>query len=155
MTKKTSDMTPDEYVAYRRREDARRARMTPEEKAARNAYCRQWQREHREAGAEWRRRNADRILFGRLKREFGLTPEDYASLLMRQGGHCAVCNRSTADQHKTKLCLDHDHKTGHVRGILCSRHNIAIGLCDDDPHILRALADYLEQYDKRNNEGDR
>jgi hypothetical protein len=41
--------------------------------------------------------------------------------------------------------VDHDHKTGKVRGILCHKCNIALGLIGDDPARARALANYLER----------
>ncbi len=66
------------------------------------------------------------------------TAPELARLEREQGGHCAICPRADS------LHLDHSHVTGRVRGFLCQRHNMGIGLLDDDPAVLRAAADYLE-----------
>lgn len=55
-----------------------------------------------------------------LKARYGLTPEDYESLLNMQNGACAICQRHP---RKRRLAVDHDHADGHVRGLLCDRCN--------------------------------
>lgn len=72
-------------------------------------------------------------------KQYGLTPETYAALLESQGGHCALCPQTD------KLCVDHDHATGAVRGILCGRHNRAIGALGDTLADLEAVVTYLRQ----------
>lgn len=57
----------------------------------------------------------------------------------KEGAQC-VCGET--DQ--TSLCIDHDHLTGAVRGVLCRRCNSALGLAKDRSDVLRALADYLD-----------
>lgn len=64
-----------------------------------------------------------------------------AKLLASQDGRCAICH-VVIDDHGH---VDHDHETGAVRGVLCQKHNMAIGLLDDDPVLLRAAADYIER----------
>jgi hypothetical protein len=54
---------------------------------------------------------------------------------------CEVCGRPPG---KKALAFDHDHATGEFRGWLCLKCNVALGVLDDDPRILRALVDYLE-----------
>lgn len=84
---------------------------------------------------------------GHLRRKYGLTPEQYEAMSGRQGHACAICRRpETAVSRNGKplgLAVDHDHATGRVRGLVCRRHNQAIGLFGDDPELLRAAADYL------------
>lgn len=53
-----------------------------------------------------------------LKRNFGITEEQYNTILQKQGGGCAVCGRSP-EEEKRNLAVDHDHKTGEIFGILC------------------------------------
>jgi hypothetical protein len=73
--------------------------------------------------------------------KYKLTPEEYSDLLNSQGGVCKVCGTKPKVEH---LCVDHDHITGAVRGLLCNGCNAALGCAKDDPMILRGLADYLE-----------
>jgi hypothetical protein len=60
-----------------------------------------------------------------------------------QGGKCAICGNGNG---ASQLALDHDHKTGKARQLLCHRCNTALGLMQDDPKRLRAAADYLDKY---------
>lgn len=71
---------------------------------------------------------------------YGVADGEKADMLRRQGGRCAVCRRSNA----RRWCVDHDHRTGKVRGVLCSACNTGLGQLRDDPGVLRAAADYVE-----------
>lgn len=72
---------------------------------------------------------------------YGLTKEDYAVLLHWQGGVCAGCKRKP--RRSQRLSVDHDHRTGKVRGLLCGRCNTLIGYLHEDDDLLAALAQYL------------
>lgn len=76
----------------------------------------------------------------RLKRNYGITVEEYDQMLADQGGGCAICGDTGTTMN---LAVDHCHTTGKVRGILCVNHNVGIGCFQDDPDILRATIDYL------------
>lgn len=80
-----------------------------------------------------------------LKRMYGLSEKDYAALLTVQKGGCAICFSAPPVVGRVKhLHVDHDHKTGGVRGLLCSRCNTALGLFEEDENrMLRAIA-YLK-----------
>lgn len=58
-----------------------------------------------------------------------------------QNGVCATC--SVVPIEGRKLVVDHDHRTGKVRGLLCQPCNISLGAAKDKPDVLRSLADYL------------
>lgn len=80
---------------------------------------------------------------------YGITPEDYAELLVAQGNVCAVCREPETLIRKNSVCqlaIDHDHQTGRIRGLLCNNCNRALGMLNDNPEILRAPAAYLEEY---------
>jgi len=80
-----------------------------------------------------------------LKMKYGITVEDKQALYELQEGRCVVCG-IYADRDGTHgLHIDHDHKTGKVRGLLCGRCNRALGLLDDDPKRIIKLANYVEQ----------
>ena len=72
-----------------------------------------------------------------LRRRFGISSVEYDRLLSEQGGVCGICRKpDTVMGRKVKsrrLAVDHDHRTGGVRGLLCQRCNVLCGLLGDDP----------------------
>lgn len=84
-----------------------------------------------------------------LWKNFGMLLEEYEQLLAAQNGRCAICRRAEDKkwiQDRTGFVVDHDHKTGKNRGILCHSCNVGLGLYGDDPVALRAAADYIERH---------
>ena len=77
-----------------------------------------------------------------LKRLYQITPEAYDALLVEQNFKCAICDRDR-DVFAKPFVVDHDHRTGAVRALLCPACNTAIGLLGDDPKILRRAATYI------------
>jgi len=80
-----------------------------------------------------------------LRYHYGITLEEYATLLDEQGERCAICGMTPEDNGR-RLCVDHDHKTGVVRGLLCLCCNTVLGNARDNPKILRTGALYLERF---------
>lgn len=78
----------------------------------------------------------------RLMAKYSLAPEDFDRMLEAQGGKCAICGTSDPGRWDF-LYVDHDHATGRVRGLLCSRCNRGIGLFGDSPGLLERAAHYL------------
>ncbi len=76
----------------------------------------------------------------KLKRNFDLTIEEYDTLLQSQGGVCAICQ---LPPDWRALAVDHDHKTGLVRGILCYKCNVGIGMLNEDLVRIDRAATYL------------
>jgi hypothetical protein len=77
------------------------------------------------------------------RKRYGVSPEQFAERLEACGGLCEVCRQPPHPSFGVLDC-DHDHITGKFRGLLCRNCNNAIRC--EDPAILRALADYLEQH---------
>ena len=75
-------------------------------------------------------------------RRYGLTVAEYNRLLTEQQNVCFICKKT--NKHKM-LCVDHDHETGQVRGLLCDLCNRALGLLHDDINLLRRAIGYLHQ----------
>lgn len=75
-----------------------------------------------------------------MKKQYGITLDEYATLLASQGGACAICRRQETGK---RLAVDHDHTTGVVRGLLCQKCNTALGLLGDDIHLIDAAWTYL------------
>lgn len=71
-----------------------------------------------------------------------LLPREYAALLRKQGGHCAICPSTPKTR---RLHVDREHKTGRVRGLLCMRCNRFLTTYNSTPDVLRAAADYFER----------
>lgn len=78
---------------------------------------------------------------------YGLTPEQFAAMLVDQGGGCAICGTTDWLARGKGPHTDHDPVKGRtaVRGILCGACNNGLGNFGDDPARLRAAADYLER----------
>ena len=88
-------------------------------------------------------------LYTRAKR-LGLTVDDLLRMMEEQAGACAICGAEETLSRSGKvqsLAVDHSHETGQVRGLLCAKCNLALGLMDDNPEILRAALEYLAKYD--------
>ena len=81
-------------------------------------------------------------------RKYGLTLEEYGVMLEKQNRLCAVCLLPPRGKLKNRrLAVDHNHKTGVVRGLVCFQCNRAIGLLGDSASIATRLARYLEKKD--------
>ena len=78
-----------------------------------------------------------------LAKTHGITPEDYDGLLAKQNGTCAICFSFPLCGPGRRLHIDHDHKTGVIRGLLCSRCNTALGLMKDSSERILSAAVYL------------
>lgn len=88
-------------------------------------------------------RNKEVKLSQRLKK-FGITLDGYRNLLKLQGGKCAICGSEIGDSVGNRLYVDHDHETGKVRGLLCSRCNFGLGNFKDSVELLSKAIRYLE-----------
>lgn len=84
-----------------------------------------------------------------LKQRYGLTPEEYESILFAQNFACAICEVeiSHALEYKTdrSVAVDHNHDTGEVRGILCSKCNLVLGHARENTEILYKSIVYLSE----------
>lgn len=84
-----------------------------------------------------------------LRKNFGISVDEYEALEVKQGGVCAICKKMESIPHTTggnvkRLSVDHDHATGVVRGLLCGRCNTALGKFNDDVSQLEAAIAYLK-----------
>jgi hypothetical protein len=77
-----------------------------------------------------------------LLTKYGLTAEQYEAMVQKQGGRCLICQNLA----RHRLCVDHDHDTGEVRGLLCRHCNSGLGHFKDDEHLILVAMKYLERY---------
>ncbi len=80
-------------------------------------------------------------------KSYGLSLKDYDELLETQGGGCAICGSAEPKTKRNgRFCVDHNHETNEVRGLLCAPCNRGLGLFGDDPKVISRAVQYL--YDK-------
>ena len=100
----------------------------------------EWAKESLEQYGEYRCKRKEENRNYWLKKKYDITPGRYAELLFWQNGVCAICG----GVNKTHtLSVDHNHKTGKVRGLLCVRCNSLLGNAKDDVSILTKAIAYL------------
>lgn len=109
----------------------------------------------RVAGASWKKANPDKVRLSNRKLQvlntYGLTWDKYLQLLTNSGGKCEICGTTVeplaiGKGTKVAACVDHNHTTGAVRGILCRSCNVALGHFADSKELLKAALLYLEKY---------
>lgn len=106
-------------------------------------YCRLYSKLHRSKNREWYRNRS-------LQKNYGITLDQYNQMLDEQNGVCAICGepeKAIHPNHNTNkpqpLAVDHCHKTGRIRGLLCSFCNRAIGFFKEDIDLLNKTVQYL------------
>lgn len=78
----------------------------------------------------------------RLRTDYGMTLDNYLNMLSKQNNCCAICGVTTQELDR-RISVDHCHKTGKVRGLLCQKCNNGLGFFKDSPALLTKAADYL------------
>lgn len=135
------------------RKHAYRKAHPVEQRAKENSYY--WShKEHRDAyDKKYREKNVERLEEYRLAhrqerkererlRQYGVTPEQFNAMVLQQNNKCKVCGKEM-DQYN-EPCLDHNHKTLAIRGLLCKLCNVGIGNFLDNPESLIRAARYVE-----------
>jgi hypothetical protein len=77
------------------------------------------------------------------KRKYKISDKEYNELIVKQDYKCSICNIDSRDLKKD-LCVDHCHSQNKIRGLLCNRCNLAIGLFDDNIELLKKAIIYLQ-----------
>ena len=106
-------------------------------------HCRHYSR-------DWGRKHPDCAHKHKLKYRYGLTIEEYNSRLKDQNNVCAICQRPEIATYRSKtpqhLSVDHDHKTGKNRGLLCDRCNRALGQFGESQVLMQSALAYLRKW---------
>lgn len=103
-------------------------------RSARSPKCRECTRTQ---NTEWNRKSARRALL----KKYDLREIDYHRMLVEQGGGCKICGGTCTSGRR--LAVDHCHKSGGVRGLLCRSCNVGLGHFKDSPKLLLLAAEYL------------
>lgn len=102
-------------------------------------YMREWRKKARQANPEY-------YLEQDLKKNYGVTLEWYRNTLSKQNNVCAICKNPEVAVIRGKvvaMAVDHCHKTGKARGLLCTRCNRGLGLFNDNVDNLKSAIEYL------------
>lgn len=95
-------------------------------------------------GAAYRANNKSKIqqkdMRYRVQKRYGIAADVYEAMVIEQDGKCAICRQPDP---RRLLSVDHNHKTGKVRGLLCHSCNVMIGHAKDNPTLLETAAAYL------------
>lgn len=95
---------------------------------------------------EYRLKNIERVKIKdrakALRRNYGISVEVYDAMFKQQSGVCKICKQTERGRYKN-LAVDHDHKTGNIRGLLCRRCNLGLAYMENESFITNARL-YLE-----------
>jgi len=101
----------------------------------------------RDRARKWRKNNPEKVLKqshkANLKHRYGITPEERHRMLEQQDHRCKICG--IHESNKNKFNVDHDHKTGQIRGILCRNCNQGLGFFKDDISLFVKAVTYLKE----------
>jgi hypothetical protein len=79
-----------------------------------------------------------------IKKKYGLSVEDYLNIVTKQNNRCAICGREP--KWGKKLVLDHNHKTGKVRGMLCDLCNMLVGMRENNNNLFEKTDKYIKEH---------
>lgn len=142
---------PQPLDAFPKKKTNKRDGRGPWCKECQRAYAKRWYQGNegkRQKNRTYYQENPGKFREYALLTKYGLTLEDYDTLLEEQGGVCAICNKpETARDGRSgkirKLAVDHCHVTNRVRGLLCYRCNHLIGCLGDDAKSIERVLTYL------------
>jgi hypothetical protein len=83
-----------------------------------------------------------------LKRNYGMTLEEYNRISEAQNHVCMICGKPEMNSKNKVLCVDHNHTTGEIRGLLCGLCNSGLGNFLDNKELLMKGIEYLNKYEK-------
>lgn len=100
----------------------------------------------RKQGSDWYRNNKQAHKNSRLKRTYGITLDQYNQMIKDQNGQCAICKTDKPDGLGKQFNVDHCHKTGKVRELLCFSCNAFIGYSKENIESLKSAITYLTKH---------
>lgn len=108
---------------------------------------------YREWEREQRNKNIEKSRYKDVLKKHKITADDYNKLVIEQNDLCKICSKKETKKSRTdgnicRLALDHCHKTGKIRGLLCHHCNAAIGHLKDDINLLQKAIEYLKRHEQ-------
>ena len=144
--KDLAEFQPQGYQCRKCRNEKRRvywAALPVEERKKRQKSV-EYQKQYREKNLEKVKEDSRNR---HLKRMFGITLDEYNTMLTQQNNGCAICQQACATG--MNLAVDHDHTTGKVRALLCKNCNTAIGLLGEDTNRMAKAIEYIQSHSER------
>jgi hypothetical protein len=92
---------------------------------------------------EYYQKNKNNWKNNNLQKKYKISLDEYNDLLQKQNFKCAICHTERCSSGKS-FAVDHDHKNGKVRGLLCKNCNLGLGLFKDNIEIVKKVILYLE-----------
>lgn len=97
---------------------------------------------------EYNKNNPNKRKHGDLKKKYGISFDQYKDMWDAQGGLCFICKQPETQVHPINkqpymLSVDHCHKSGEIRKLLCNRYNRTLGMVNDDIELLKSMVVYL------------
>lgn len=132
--------------------------LSDAQKESRRQYARNWNETHKAQRNEYNRaataakksqyyRNKEKYTASNLdshyRRAYNLTTKQVDQMIADRNGLCDICG--LPEKIEKRLSVDHSHKTGQVRGMLCTNCNVGIARFNDSPELMRVAALYMEQ----------
>lgn len=107
-------------------------------------YMKKWWADNKERQQKYRK-TAD------LKRSYGISLEQFNEMLVSQSALCAICHKPETQVHPKsglpyQLSVDHCHKTGNTRELLCNRCNRTLGMVNDNADLLKRMIEYVQKH---------
>jgi hypothetical protein len=98
----------------------------------------------RERSLKWQKNNPEKVRAKRIRDSWGMSLQEYDALIDQAGTTCPICKKSFGENPP---CLDHDHSTGKIRGIICRVCNSGIGFFHENINVLLNAVEYLRKGD--------
>jgi hypothetical protein len=98
----------------------------------------------------YRKKNSAKVKNLALQWRYGISLDQYHEMLKAQNNCCAVCQTlKPGGNSKKYFYVDHSHKTGKVRGLLCYHCNLALGMLKDNPKAIDRLVEYVARHEEK------
>jgi hypothetical protein len=122
---------------------------TDKQKKKRAEYMREYNKRKPEKKKLLRKRYRENHKANQLKAKYGITVEEYQAMFDSQGGVCKLCGQEETTRISRgdgirSLAVDHDHKTGKVRGLLCHQCNVVLGQYELHKDLFPKFQEYLD-----------
>lgn len=116
-------------------------------------YQKKWYSLNKEYHKEYREKNKEKVKNTRLLIKYGISLETYNAMVLQQKQQCACCGVSVStlseqypDSPHGSLVVDHDHETGKVRELLCSKCNTLVGYLEKRKELIPKAYEYINKH---------